>query len=127
MKIAIFSDVHGNIYAFEKILKSIREHHVDVFIFCGDICGYYYHQNEIIDILKNMDNLHCILGNHDKIFLDILNKEYSQETYTGIYGKSAELLKKNISSDNLKFLKNLNHKKDLSIYGYNIGVFHGSP
>lgn len=127
MRIAIFSDIHGNIYAFEKILESIREHQVDQLIFCGDICGYYYYQNEIINIFKNMNNLVCVMGNHDKLFLDILEDEHLEEAYTNRYGKSMELLKKNITKDNLNFLRNLNSKKELWIDKYSFGVFHGSP
>lgn len=127
MKLAIFSDVHGNIYAFEKILKSMKEHKVDKFIFCGDICGYYYYQNEIIDIFRSMENLICVLGNHDKLFLDILEDETLLDDYTRKYGKSMEILKENITPDNLKYLQSLNDKEEIQINTYKIGIFHGNP
>lgn len=127
MRLAIFSDVHGNIYSFKKILEDMQKRQVDMFVFCGDICGYYYYQNEIIDIFRDMDNLICVMGNHDKFFLDILQDKSLESDYETKYGKSFSLLRENITKDNLKFLKKLNYKEELLINEYRIGVFHGNP
>ena len=106
MKIGIFSDIHGNIYAFEKVISSIRKNKPDLYVFCGDICGYYYYQNEIIEMLRSLDNLICVRGNHDEFFLEMLNDSSVEERYNRQYGKSKSctLLKKRIAKTNLQFL-----------------------
>lgn len=125
MKIGIFADVHGNIYAFEKMLKSLKKESVELYVFCGDICGYYYYQNEIIDILRGMNNLICVAGNHDRMFLRILHDKAFSEEYRTLYGKSSCLLKENIKKENLEFLENMPDRYVLDDHG--IAIFHGSP
>jgi predicted phosphodiesterase len=125
MRIGIFSDAHGNIYAFEKIWSLLKAETADIYFFLGDVCGYYYHQNEIIDILKDCKGLICVKGNHDDIFLKILNDPQAEQIYTQKYGQSLRLFKDNINSNNLEFLKGLPQQyvdPDLRI-----AIFHGSP
>lgn len=125
MKIGIFSDIHGNIYAFEKIFERLIEERLDKHIFCGDICGYYYSQNEVIKMLLSFKNLTCIAGNHDRIFLDCLQDSRLLKDYSAEYGGSLYNLIENISERSLRFLKDLPEryidKRD------KISVFHGSP
>lgn len=125
MKIGIFADIHGNIYAFEKIWKALKKESCDRYFFLGDICGYYYYQNEIIDILKGVKNLTSVIGNHDDMFLKMLRDENIEKKYTEKYGKSCQLLKSSIKPENLDFLKNLPGEK--IIENGNIALFHGSP
>jgi putative phosphoesterase len=125
MKIGIFSDVHGNVRAFEKVWKQLKDEVCDRYFFLGDICGYYYGQNEIIEILRDVGNLACLLGNHDRIFLDILAGSYPEEKYIREYGRSLSLLKDTITSENLQFLKSL--EESLILEDYSIAMFHGSP
>ena len=125
MRVAIFSDIHGNVYAFEKVLEAMKKDSPDKYIFCGDICGYYYYQNEIIDMLKSLKNLVCVKGNHDQIFLDILSDPSINDEYQDKYGVANLLLTTNIKKENVKFLKELPDYficNDLSL-----AVFHGSP
>ena len=125
MKIGIFSDIHGNIYAFEKIWDKLKKESCDKYIFLGDICGYYYYQNEIIEILREIKNLTAIMGNNDDIFLKILKDGDIEKEYTEKYGKSYSILKENITPDNLIFLKKLPRKYIMT--KYKIAAFHGSP
>ncbi len=125
MKIGIFGDVHGNIYAFEKAWRSLIAETCDLYCFVGDICGYYYYQNEIIDILKNEKNLYCVAGNHDDIFLKMLDDPKLEKEYSEAYGNSSRLLKKYITEENISFLRALPKVNVLD--DFNIGMFHGSP
>ncbi|MBM7573692.1 metallophosphoesterase family protein [Aquibacillus albus] len=127
MKIAIFSDIHGNKYSFLKALESMRSKNVQQYLFCGDICGYYYHQNEIIDIFRQIDNLKCILGNHDKMFLNIMDGKFKKSHYSSKYGKSLEKLAVSISEENLNFLRNLESEYSFIIDDLKIEMVHGTP
>ena len=37
MKIAVFSDIHGNLKALKEVLEQIKEKNVDLTVFLGDI------------------------------------------------------------------------------------------
>ena len=125
MKIGIFADIHGNIYAFKKVWESLQAEQCDVHCFLGDICGYYYHQNEAIDILRDIKNIICVRGNHDNLFLKMIDDFTLEKEYTAKYGKASSLLKHNITEKNLRFIR------ELPDHGFiascNIGIFHGNP
>jgi putative phosphoesterase len=125
MKIGIFSDIHGNIYAFERIYEQLKKEKCDLHLFLGDICGYYYRQNEIIDILREMPYLEAVAGNHDVLFLMSLKNEDIMTNYTENFGRSFEFLSETITPGNLEFLKNLPESILISQYG--IAGYHGSP
>ena len=125
MKIGILSDAHGNIYAFEKVWKQLQLEKCDLYFFLGDVCGYYYHQNEIIDVLRSTNNMISILGNHDVQFLEMLTNGKIRHEYMMKYGKSCDLLVETISKENLNYLKTLPDKYFLE--QYQTAFFHGSP
>ena len=125
MKIGIFSDIHGNIYAFEKVYKKLIAEKCDQYIFCGDICGYYYAQNDIVEMLSGFKNLISVVGNHDRKFLECLSDEELLHDYSRKYGKSFIELKENISMDSLRFLESLPEKYIDESHSF--AVFHGSP
>lgn len=125
MKIAVISDIHGNVFALERVMKEIHQRAIDWCIFCGDLCGYYYLQNEAIDFIRNRKNTICVMGNHDKLFLDSLKDEKILDDYSARYGGSLRYLKGNISCANLEFLRGL--PLSYEDKAWNLAVFHGSP
>ena len=127
MKLAVFSDIHGNIYAFKKALDQMRKIGVDEYIFCGDAVGYYYHSNEVIEALRGLKKLHSVVGNHDLLFLDIFQGDNDVKSYIEKYGVSLSNLKQSITYENFIFLKNLVSKRSLVIDNIKILLVHGSP
>jgi len=125
MKIGIFGDIHGNRYAFEKIYEQLKKETCDMHVFLGDVCGYYYQQNEVIDILRDIPHLRAVAGNHDNMFLEALDDPSLMMLYSNNFSRSFQLLKENISGPNLIFLRNL--PEELLLHPYNIAVYHGSP
>lgn len=64
MRIAIISDIHGNLPALESVLKSIREEGCDSVYCLGDIVGYGARPEECVACLRDR-GIPCLLGNHD--------------------------------------------------------------
>ncbi len=123
MTIAVFSDIHGNIYSLEKALKIMEQYKPDKYLFLGDMAGYYYYQNESIDLLNNLDDLISIKGNHDEYFLKSLNdKEYLKKLINK-YGKSYQYLHDNITKQSLSFFNNLKENEKNEQFE----AYHGSP
>ena len=69
MKIAVMSDIHGNIYALMKTLEDIDEQRVDKIICLGDLVGYGPHPNEVIALIRRRE-IPCIRGNYDASVVD---------------------------------------------------------
>ena len=67
MKIAIFSDIHGNLPAFELMLKDMRC--VDLYISLGDVVNYGPWSNECVQLLESLKNCIKLRGNHEEFFL----------------------------------------------------------
>lgn len=125
MKIVFFSDIHGNQYAYNSFLDSMNIIAPDLVIFGGDIFGYYYGQEEIISDLKNRGYV-CLLGNHDKMFLDCLDGKLSQDYLVDRYGNSYREIEKKISNDNVDFIRNLQSQYILKKDGLKMYFAHGA-
>ena len=62
MKIAVFSDVHGNFEALNTVIEMIEKEQVDQTIFIGDIFQRGNREIECLEYLKNSDII-CVKGN----------------------------------------------------------------
>ena len=67
MKIAFFSDIHGNLPALEIAIKEAGN--VDGYIVLGDVVNYGPWSNECVTILEELPNCKKILGNHEEFFI----------------------------------------------------------
>lgn len=123
MKIIAFSDVHGNQYAFNKFMESLRDSSYEYLFFCGDIYGYYYGQNEIINQLKKIEKLYAVRGNHDEMAIQIYDKKLSLQPILEKYGHSYTMLKK----DNIEYVRRLPLIQKIEIDNKIIGIMHGTP
>ena len=70
MKIAILSDIHGNLEAFEAVLEDVDKKGVKAIYCCGDVVGYGANPCEVIELLRKR-NITCVQGNHDRAILNI--------------------------------------------------------
>ncbi|MFA5272224.1 MAG: metallophosphoesterase family protein [Candidatus Omnitrophota bacterium] len=78
MRYAIFSDIHGNLEAFQEALKFYKQERIDRFIFLGDIVGYGVNPKEVIALLKEINPV-SIAGNHDWGVTNRLSGEHFNE------------------------------------------------
>lgn len=126
MKICLFSDIHGNGHAFNAAYGMITSEKADINIFLGDLCGYYYDQLDIFDMLRTIPNLGAIKGNHDVIFLNILEgNEDLRKAYLEKYGYSMENLLEKDVTELKEWLSKL--PETYSPQDLNVICCHGSP
>ena len=126
MKICVFSDIHGNGPAFRVAYEMIMSEKADINIFLGDLCGYYFDQKEIFFMLQTITNLIALKGNHDLIFLRIMNNdEKLRQTYLKKYGNSMENL---LGQDTRKLIQWFSDITEMYLCT-NLGLagYHGSP
>lgn len=65
MKIALFSDVHANLPAFEAFLADLNGQQVDAVYCLGDLIGYHIWPNEVIAEIRER-GIATLAGNHDQ-------------------------------------------------------------
>lgn len=120
MRVCIFSDIHGNIEALNKMYEA-EYSETDFFIFAGDIFGYFYEQSQIIDILMSDRKLFAVMGNHDFNYIQFRqtpDREWLIDRYGSSYNTS-------LSKEQLSYLTHLPDHLELTIDGKHFGIFHG--
>lgn len=65
IKIAVITDVHGNLPALRAALKVIDELKCDVIYNLGDSIGIGPFPKECLELLLNLENLEMVMGNHE--------------------------------------------------------------
>lgn len=65
MRIAVLSDIHGNIDALEAVLTDCAKRHPDAYVFLGDLVFSGLYPQECFDALFEKEPIICIKGNTD--------------------------------------------------------------
>lgn len=63
-RIAIISDIHGNLEAMEAVLNDIKKQDIDEVICLGDSISIGPNSKECVDLLID-NNIKSVLGNHE--------------------------------------------------------------
>jgi predicted phosphodiesterase len=69
MKIAVFSDIHGNMDAFQQVLRDIDQARIDAMVCLGDNIGYGPEPEQVMTVIRNAA-IPSVLGNHDLVALN---------------------------------------------------------
>lgn len=131
MKIAVISDIHGNMEAVEAVMNDIEKQECEKVFVLGDyamagpepVAAVEYFINK-----SNDPNFTLIQGNTDLMIAD-----YSEELYNTLKEKApimAEALKNDAELVNpvqKKFLKGLPIQKEVEFEGVKFLLVHGSP
>jgi diadenosine tetraphosphatase ApaH/serine/threonine PP2A family protein phosphatase len=72
MRIAVLSDIHANLPAFEAVLGAIEAAGVDETWCLGDVVGYGAEPDECADLVRERCAV-CLVGNHDLAVLGSLD------------------------------------------------------
>ncbi len=102
MKIALISDLHGNLEALNVVVNNIRKQSIKKIICLGDLVGYGANPNECIEIVSEVAEI-VIAGNHDWAVLD--KTDYSN--FNPVAKAAIEWTKKNTKTKNLEYLNRL--------------------
>jgi len=65
MRVALISDIHGNLEALEAVIEDARNNSCTHFAVLGDIVGYGPNPNECVRAIMGLDPSVSIMGNHD--------------------------------------------------------------
>lgn len=123
MKIAIISDIHGNLEALKATLKDIAKRDVDKIICLGDIIAKGIHTKECIKLLRDSCDI-IIQGNCDRVFsqrYDDIESIPIQERNRIKWNQSM------ISEEEREFLSNLPFCFEFFMSGSLVRLFHATP
>ncbi len=129
MKIAVFSDIHGNHEALINVLRDIDVQKPD-HVFClGDLVGYGPRPNEVIETIRDA-KIPTIMGNYDEgvgYEKGDCGCAYVADEEKANGQQSIAWTTEQVSAENKTFLKSLHEKIEFNANGYKILLVHGSP
>ena len=125
-KIAILSDIHGNVTALEAVLAdAMREVSTDYWIL-GDLIMLGPGSSDLIQRLRSLPNVVLVKGNWDDIFLNAPTSDFSDPT--NVYGsRLAKYHYERLSEADLTFISELPLVVAKEIYGVEFLLCHNLP
>lgn len=121
-KIAIINDIHSNYLLLQKILNYTRKQNIEKYIICGDTITDGVWVNEVLESLEKIDPI-MVNGNREEAIINYDDVSWNNNPRFALMLYTY----KNISKDNLEFIKKNEITKTVTIEGIKICISHGSP
>ncbi|HCO70039.1 MULTISPECIES: metallophosphoesterase [unclassified Mesotoga] len=129
MRLAFFSDIHGNLEALEAVLKDIESQNIERIYCLGDLVGYGPQPQEVVQRIRDL-KIPTIMGNYD----DAIGYEkkscgcaYNPGRETEVGDESLNWTIDNTSAKAKEFLRSLPHTLEFEEEGVKFLLVHGSP
>lgn len=126
MKIAVLSDIHGNLNAFNAVLKDINDLGISQYIIAGDHISDCPQPNEVLEIVKSL-NAYVIRGNREEY---VLNYHKGMHDEWSKYKQMASVVwtYNKLDECNIKYIDELPEQLSISFtHMDDIRIVHGSP
>lgn len=101
-KLALISDIHGNLPALEAVLAKLDEYSPDHWLCLGDVVGYGPFPSECIDLIRER-GIPTVMGNHDAGVADKLTIRHFKDPNKRLIELTQDIL----NNDQKKWLGNL--------------------
>ena len=119
MKIAVFSDIHGNLKALKAVLERIKAQAPDKTVFLGDIFQRGNEEFECLELLKDSDIV-CLKGNcelYAEHGVDVdPDVEHLREYYDGV--------RKRLSAEQMEFIRQMPLFYEIESIGHKLHFSH---
>ena len=119
MKIAVFSDIHGNLKALKTELEQIKEQNVDLTVFLGDIFQRGNQEIECLELLKD-NKIICIKSNCELYMEHGVDIDPDVEYLRTYYDET----RKKFTDEHMKFIKQMPLFYENECYGHKIRFSH---
>lgn len=100
MRLAIFSDIHGNLEALQMVLEKIAALEADRLICLGDVVGYGADPNACVDVVQDVADV-VLAGNHDWASVGLQSTEF----FNPIPLMAIQWTEETLGSDQAEFLR----------------------
>lgn len=129
MRIAIISDIHGNLQALDAVLADLRTRPVDAVYCLGDLVGYAAHPNEVTARIR-AEGIPTIMGNYDDgvgFDRDECGCVYTNPVDKSLGDQSLAWTKATVTPEHKAFLRALATDIRFEADGRRVLLVHGSP
>jgi diadenosine tetraphosphatase ApaH/serine/threonine PP2A family protein phosphatase len=118
MRIALLSDVHGNLPAFKAVLADVESASVEEVWCLGDLVGYGAQPDACVELARKSCDL-CLGGNHDLV----VTGEIPISDFSSSAAAAARWTQETISEETMAYLKSLVPQDP----GREPALYHASP
>lgn len=125
---AVLSDIHGNMFAFQKVLEDMKQFYIEGVILLGDLIDYGLQSNEVVECIRDDFNYKIICniwGNHERA---IMLEDYTK--FSSPRGSECARFTASVLADDTKEYLNTQMVKDgfkeFELLGKRCIAVHGS-
>ncbi|AGL03403.1 metallophosphoesterase family protein [Desulfoscipio gibsoniae] len=129
MRIAVFSDIHGNKHAMDAVLADIPGREPDLVVCLGDLVGYGAYPDAVVQAIRD-NAIITVMGNYDDAIANrrmVCGCDYKDEKAMEAGVKSISWTMENTSEASKEFMLNLPDRISKEIEGRSVLFVHGSP
>jgi predicted phosphodiesterase len=102
MRLAVISDIHGNLEAFLRVLEDILATRVDMTVCLGDNVGYGPEPELVVRQIRDLE-IPCVIGNHELALVDSRYLDW----FNSLAQQSIALTSKLVSPNTLEYCRGL--------------------
>jgi len=125
MKAALLADIHGNADALQVVLDAAREQDVEKLLIAGDLVGYYYAIDRVLELLQGWE-WQAVLGNHEQMLARWL-AGVDNDVLLAKYGSGLAEASMRLNPQQLNQLVSLPATVDVKLGGNSLLLCHGAP
>jgi putative phosphoesterase len=129
MKLAVISDIHGNLHALEAVWADLGREAPDWVMCLGDLVGYGAYPNEVIDFMRER-SVPVLMGNYDDgvgFDRDDCGCVYKDPADHALGQQSLFWTRERVTPERKAYLRALPFDRRETIEGREVLFVHGSP
>ena len=134
-KYAVLSDIHSNLEALNAVLEKCRELGITNYLSLGDVVGYNANPNECLALVRSLNIIARVRGNHDDY---AVRGDIEESGFNGNAKKAIMWTREQISEDDRQWLDDTEYEKKFPLnctlvhatldtpsnWGYILDLFH---
>src|SRR5438067_2994493 len=129
MRVALFSDMHGNAIALDAVLAELEHETVDEIVCLGDVAQGGAQPAEVVDRLR-MLGCRCVFGNSNEFRLtleaELTGEELDEQGCERLLRRS-EWTREQLGRERLEFLRSFEPLVPLDVDGERLVCCHATP
>ena len=126
MKIAFFSDIHGNAIALDAVMAELQQKKVDQIYVLGDLCYRGPEPKRALEVIRSLD-AEVIKGNADEWVVRGVKKGEVPDHALELMNRERDWTVSQLDTEDLEYLKQLPTEKTIHVENVTIHAFHATP
>jgi putative phosphoesterase len=124
-RIAILSDVHGNVPAFEAVLEDLSEQRADEVLVGGDLVGRGPQGSHIVHRVHTL-GWRCVRGNHEDYLLNFRHRRVPADWLTSEQWSASRWMAAELDEPSVAYIDALPHSATSRLTA-DLRLVHGTP